>query len=240
VSPGELSELPAGVKGLVWLGMTGGVTAAFEAAVDACIGSRNLYGFYLVDEPDASAPTAANLMAEADYIHAHVPGAETFMMEQNLSSNTSQVFYYMPANTHIDLFGLDPYPVNTNVPNNLDYNIIPLAVSTAEADGIKQQAIVPVYQAFGGGGYSTYILPTAVQEQQILSTWGSLTPIGPSIMPIAGGRRRATRRSAMTRHCRPSSPHTMQVRRLRLQPCRSRIQPCRSQKEAEQSIWASA
>ena len=81
VSGGELSSLPAGVKGLVWLGMTGGVTAAFEAAVNACIGSPNLYGFYLVDEPDASATTAANLMVEADYIHAHVPGAETFMME---------------------------------------------------------------------------------------------------------------------------------------------------------------
>src|SRR5207253_3026636 len=36
--------------------------------------------------------------------------------------------------------------------------------------------IVPVYQAFGGGGYSAWILPTATQEQQILSTWGALVP----------------------------------------------------------------
>jgi hypothetical protein len=35
---------------------------------------------------------------------------------------------------------------------------------------------VPVYQAFGGGGYSDWILPTPAQEQQILSTWGSVVP----------------------------------------------------------------
>jgi hypothetical protein len=148
-SASELSELPAGVKALVWLGMTGGVTASFESAVTSFIGQSNVYGFYLADEPDAG--LAANLKAESDWIHANFPGVKTFMVEQNLGSNTSPVFAYTPANTDIDLFGLDPYPVQTNVPNNLDYGIIPLAVSVAEADGIPQSAIVPIYQAFGGG-----------------------------------------------------------------------------------------
>ncbi len=171
-----LNYLPAGIKGLVYVGMTDGVTAAFTALVDACKGNPNLYGFYLADEPDASATTAANLKAEADYIHANLPGAETFMVEQNLSSNTTPSYYYTPANTDIDLFGLDPYPVQTNVPNNLDYNIIPLAVAEAEKVGIPLADIVPTYQAFGGGGYSTYILPTAAQEEQILATWASVVP----------------------------------------------------------------
>ncbi len=171
-----LNYLPTGVKGLVYVGMTDGVTAAFTALVDACKGNPNLYGFYLADEPGASATTAANLMAEADYIHANLPGAKTFMVEQNLSSNTTPNYYYTPANTHIDLFGIDPYPVQTNVPNNLDYNIIPLAVAEAEKVGIPLADLVPVYQAFGGGGYSTYILPTAAQEQQILTTWASAVP----------------------------------------------------------------
>ncbi len=171
-----LNYLPAGVKGLVYVGMTDGVTAAFKALVDACKGNPNLYGFYLADEPGASATIAANLKAEADYIHANLPGAKTFMVEQNLSSNTTPSYYYTPANTHIDLFGLDPYPVQTNVPNNLDYNIIPLAVAEAEKVGIPLADIVPVYQAFGGGGYSTYILPTAAQEEQILATWASVVP----------------------------------------------------------------
>lgn len=173
-SAAELNALPAGVKGLVWLGMTDGVTPAFIAAVQACIGNPNLYGFYLADEPAASPTIAANLKAEADYIKANVPGAVTFMVEQNLSSNTSPSYYYAPGNTDINLFGLDPYPVQTNVPNNLDYNIIPMAVTAAENAGVPLADIVPVYQAFGGGGSSTYILPTAAQEQQILATWASV------------------------------------------------------------------
>jgi Bacterial Ig-like domain len=171
-----LSYLPSGVEGLAYLGMTGGLTASFEAAIDSYIGASNLFGIYIADEPDPSSAPAANLKAEADYIHATLPGVKTFMVEQNLSSNTSPVYAYTPANTDIDLFGLDPYPIQTNVPNNLDYAIIPLDVSVAEADGIPLQDIVPIYQAFGGGQYSTYILPTAAQEQQILSTWGSVVP----------------------------------------------------------------
>jgi hypothetical protein len=175
-SADELNALPAGVKGLVWLGMTDGVTPTFIAAVTACIGNPNLYGFYLADEPDGSAIIAANLKAEADYIKANAPGAITYITEQNLSSDTSPTFYYTPANTDIDLFGLDPYPVNTNVPNSLDYTIIPAAVAAAQTAGIPLADIVPVYQAFGGGSYSTYILPTAEQEQQILATWASVVP----------------------------------------------------------------
>jgi hypothetical protein len=62
------------------------------------------------------------------------------------------------------------------VPNNHDLNIIPLAVQAAESIGIPQKDLVPVYQAFGGGGYASWILPTAAQEQAILSEWGSVLP----------------------------------------------------------------
>jgi hypothetical protein len=50
-------------------------------------------------------------------------------------------------------------------------------VSAAESQGIPLADIVPVYQAFGGGGFSSWILPTAAQEQIIISIWGSLVPI---------------------------------------------------------------
>src|SRR5207342_2877373 len=78
------------------------------------------------------------------------------------------------ANTHIDLFGLDPYPIRPQFANGANYNVIPLAVSAAEAAGISLSQIVPVYQAFGDG--VSYTLPTASQEQQILATWGSVVP----------------------------------------------------------------
>ena len=58
----------------------------------------------------------------------------------------------------------------------MNYNVIPDAVSAAEATGITLSQIVPVYQAFGGGQYTSYTMPTASQEQQLLSTWGSIVP----------------------------------------------------------------
>ena len=74
------------------------------------------------------------------------------MVEENASGNLTPQYYYTPANTDVDLFGIDPYPVQTNVPNNY-YDIIPLAVQLAELIGIPQQDLVPTYQAFGGASY---------------------------------------------------------------------------------------
>jgi hypothetical protein len=170
-SVSELNALPPGVKGLVYLGLTNGADANFQATVSAFKNNPNLYGFYIADEPGGG--LAANLKAESDWIHANVPGAKTFIIEQNLSSDTNPDFVYNPANTDIDLFGLDPYPIKAS---GVDYSIIPTAVSAAEGAGIPLADIVPVYQAFGGGGYSEWTLPTPAQETEILSTWGGSVP----------------------------------------------------------------
>src|SRR5436309_11819642 len=55
------------------------------------------------------------------------------------------------------------------------------AVAAAQTAGIPIGSMVPVYKAFGGGGWSDdgggqYTLPTASQEQQIMSTWAPLVP----------------------------------------------------------------
>lgn len=180
-----LNALPAGVKGLVYLGMVNGADATFQATVSQYIGNPKLYGFYLVDEPDPTGQygtyaSAANLKAESDWIHAHVPGAKTFIVLMNMGSDTNPSYAntYNPANTDIDLFGLDPYPVQSQFSGGIDLNIIPAAVKAAEAAGIPQSQLVPVYQAFGGGTgvYAGYTMPTATQEQEILNTWGSVLP----------------------------------------------------------------
>jgi hypothetical protein len=199
--------------------MTGGVTASFEAAVTPFIGSSQVYGFYLADEPSPSAATAANLKAESDWIHANDPGAKTFIVEENSSGNLTPQYYYTPANTDIDLFGLDPYPVQTNVPNNYDLNIIQLAVQSAESIGIPQQDLVPVYQAFGGGSYASYILPTAAQEQAILSEWGSVLPNPAFDYAYSWGAR-----SAKIQPSNKSLPPTIMAGRQRNRPLRSSLQ----------------
>jgi PKD repeat protein len=181
-SVSAVNSLPQGSKGLVWLGMGDGVTSAFLAAMEPFIGQSNVYGFYLVDEPDPTGKystlvTPANLKAESDWIHANVPGAKTFIVLMNMgTTDTSPTFMntYNSSNTDIDLFGLDPYPCQTAL-GGCNFNVIKAYVTAAEAWGITQQQIVPVYQAFGGG-YPSYVVPTVSEEEEILSVWGSLVP----------------------------------------------------------------
>jgi hypothetical protein len=74
-----------------------------------------------MDEPDPTGRystlcPAANLKAEADWIHANDPGVKTFIIMMNLSSSKTPSFAnsYNPANTDIDLFGLDRTPAEQN------------------------------------------------------------------------------------------------------------------------------
>jgi hypothetical protein len=182
--PDQLNSLPAGVKGLVWLGLCNGADSNFIATVRPYIGNPKLFGFYLMDEPYPTSCPASNLKAEADWIHANVPGALTFIVLDNMGTPISPNYTntYNSANTDIDLFGLDPYPCqNSYYIQGCNYSIIPSAVAAAKAAGIAASQIVPVYQAFGAGNstdpdYTHYLLPTTAQEEQLLATWASVVP----------------------------------------------------------------
>ena len=184
-SKSELDSLPAGVRGLVWLGDCGGATAGFRSAVDAFAGDPKLFGFYVIDDALPSACPAANLLAEDNWIHAHVPGARTFAILENLRRNTSPGFAgsYTPSNSGLDLIGVDPYPVRSEL-SDPHYAEIGMYVRAAEAQGWPRQSIVPVYQTFGSGAYSDdasghWVLPTAAQEDQILAQWAAVVPAPP-------------------------------------------------------------
>ncbi|MET4797470.1 calcium-binding protein [Bradyrhizobium sp. LB11.1] len=186
-SVSELNALPAGVQGMVYLDQGSGVTQSFIDAVKAYIGNPKVYGFYLKDEPDPTGQyntlvTAANLKAESDYIHANVPGAKTFitMMNMGSSENPTYANTYNPTSTHIDLFGIDPYPVRSDM-STVDYSMIDKAVAAAESAGISADHIVPVFQTFGGGNWADdsgghYVMPTAAQEQTMLAHWAAAVP----------------------------------------------------------------
>jgi len=183
----ELNQLPNGVQGLVWLDQYSGVTQDFIDQVTPFIGNPKAYGFYLVDEPDPTGQwgvqaSAADLKAESDWIHSHDPGAKTFtvLMNMGTSDNPDYTNTYTPENTHIDLFGLDWYPVWSDH-LTVDYSTIDKYVAAATAAGIPVDQIVPVYQAFGGGNWATetgsqIVMPTAAQEQQMIDHWASLVP----------------------------------------------------------------
>lgn len=181
-SRAELDALPAGVLGMAYLSGCGGADAALRAEVDAYAGDARLFGYYLQDEPDPATCAPATLAAESGYIHAHQPGRRTFLLVQNLSSSKtpSYVGGYNPANTGVDLFGIDPYPCRSEL-NGCDMPMIGTYVAAAERFGIPESAIVPVYQSFGGGawiddGGGHYLMPTAAQEVQMMSDWQRLVP----------------------------------------------------------------
>jgi hypothetical protein len=176
----QLNGLPTGVLGLVWLGYCGGADSTFHAKVAPFIGKARTFGFYMMDEPDPGTCLQANLKAECDWIHRYMPGARTFALLENRGSSNSPTFAnsYMPGTSGLDLIGLDPYPVRSNLPSP-DYAEIARYVQAAEAVGWPQSALVPVFQAFGGGnwrGGATWRLPTPAQEQQILDLWASVLP----------------------------------------------------------------
>jgi hypothetical protein len=183
----QVNALDAGVKGLVWVGQCNGVDKRFLATVRPFIGNPRVFGFYLMDDPDPrgivegnlSRPRckAEDLKAESDWIHANMPGAKTFIVPMNMASSKTPSYEhtYNPANTNIDLFGIPPYPCRTES-GNCDYDMIDRYILAAEAAGIPRARIVPIYQAFGGGGWvddyqGLFTTPTVDQECHILSRW---------------------------------------------------------------------
>jgi hypothetical protein len=194
------------VRVLVWVGLCGGVDEAFIRIVNASAGTPNLFGFYLMDDPDSrpSAPATnaahacpvANLRAEADWIHAHVPGARTVIVIMNLGDANHPRFQdsYEPARSHIDLFGLAAYPCRTEL-KGCDHGIIDRYVAAAAEAGIPVDRIVPIYQAFGGGGWKTdtgghYALPTVQQATEIVARWHRLVPDPEMDMAYSWGAQR--------------------------------------------------
>lgn len=204
-SASALSWIPSGVKGLAWLGLCNGADTNFKATVDGYKANaaqyHNLYGFYVMDDPDptgkwATQCTAAHLKEEADYIHAAIPGAVAFIVPMNLSSSSSPTFdpgggipVYSQANTHMDAFGLDAFPCRSTFGNfdpvtghaSCHLDMINGYYNAARSIGIPQSAIVPIYQTFGLGTWGEdtggqYAVPTVDQENQILARWASLTP----------------------------------------------------------------
>jgi hypothetical protein len=181
-SVGQLDSLPQGVRGLVWVGLCQGVDPTFTSTVGPFVGNAKVFGFYLMDDPDPTGKyhpqcAASHLKAESDWIHAHAPGTKTFILLLNLGSDTAPNYSssYSPANSHIDLYGVDPYPCTKQF-KGCNYRTIGTRVSVAKASGIKTNQIVPVYQTFGGGRYRAWLLPTANEEVRLLATWRSFVP----------------------------------------------------------------
>jgi hypothetical protein len=177
-SRSEADSLPAGVVGLIYTDGCSGATAGLKSAVGTGADPK-VFGVYLADEPSPGSCPPAQLRAASDWIHTNAPGVRTFIILLNEGPDSSPSYPdgYTPAGSHLDLYGLDPYPCRS------DAEVLPCAyaeitnsVTAAKTAGIPIAQIVPVYQAFGGYSGGTWVLPTATQESTILDRWGAMVP----------------------------------------------------------------
>lgn len=188
-SAAYMPYLPPGVKALVYLGYSSGNDATFRALVGAYdTYQTSVAGFYVVDDPTTCDDTTSdNLKAETTYIYSHYaalnhPGVLTYMtLENTAASPLAPVFCakFSPALTGIEYYGINGYPVRSD---SYGYNlaIVDAYINEGVNIGIAKNQMVPEYQVFGGGGYSTWVFPTLVQERAIQNRWaadGVTTPL---------------------------------------------------------------
>lgn len=183
----QLASLPDGVMGLVWIGECSGVTPHFQDIVNAVVDHPKLFGFYLMDDPDPTGRwrplcKASDLKVESDWIHERRRDALTFILLINLGSSTAPAFSaeYAPDNSHVDLFGVAPYPCRVSWAV-CELDMIDRFIAAALHSGIPLSRITPTYQAFGGGTWSSdggggYRMPTAAEMSSMLERWGQLVP----------------------------------------------------------------
>lgn len=167
-------------QGLYWTGLgrcpdpTSAAFQSFVNGVDAHATDSKILGYFVSDEPqDTSAACVAGLKAEVDAIHAANPNFKTMIVLTGSSPTVYTAF--RPAATDTDWIGIDPYPCNLTI-NGCDYTKIDQKVALAENNGIPQDDLVPVFQAFGD---SYYKMPSVWQTDKILQRWRADVPNPP-------------------------------------------------------------
>ncbi|WP_428493621.1 hypothetical protein [Rhodopila sp.] len=204
----EIKRLKPSELALVWVGRCGGVDKDFLRIVRPYARRRDLFGFFLMDDPDprlfaeirnpSHACASGNLRAEADWIHDNIPGAKTIIVLMNMATTVQPSFIntYEPANSHVDLFGLAAYPCRSSLPR-CDYGIIDRYVAAAVDAGISRDRIVPIYQTFGGGDWKTetgghYVCQPYNRLPTSCPAGASLFQLPKWTWPIVGACKKAT------------------------------------------------
>ena len=196
-----VDALPLGVLAMIWVGnldntnctTPGYSDARYQALVDALGNDPKVYAWYISDEPHPLTCTNAvsDIRARADYLHAHSSLEKAFIVVEDgygpCGNNLGCEYKALqPANTHVDLFGLDPFPCHYDSSGNpapCNYSLITARVNSALANGVPLGIIVPLFQTFGQEGRTIgsvyYRTPSTSELSTILSTWSAAVPKPP-------------------------------------------------------------
>jgi len=172
-SKSAADALPAGTKGLVWVGDYDNSTcgwqvsdASLQGQVSAMVGDAKVAGYFFSDEPNPyacpGAPAAHK--ARSSLLHTLDPGKLTVMVMDANSGNAtlSQIPLWLGA---ADYIGLDPYPCYQGKP--CDYAWIDQVITAADQAGLPYWGVA---QAFND---STWRWPTPDEESHMLSQWAA-------------------------------------------------------------------
>ncbi len=165
--------LPAGTRGLVWVGDYDNTSCSWEVS-DAALrseltaepGDAKVAGYFFSDEPDPHAcPNApAQHKARSGLIHLLDPGKPTVLLADSNSGQASldQMPLWKGA---ADYVALDPYPCYQHKPCN--YAWIDSIINAADKAGLSYWGVA---QAFSD---STWRWPTNAELTHMLSQWAA-------------------------------------------------------------------
>lgn len=167
----DADRLPAGTKGLVWVGDYDNSACAWEVSdaalkskLSAMAGDPKIVGYFFSDEPDPFAcPNApAEHQARSSLIHRLTPGKITVMVSDSNSGQRSldQIPRWVGA---ADYVGLNPYPCYRG--KRCNYSWITAIIRAANRARLSYWGVV---QAFAD---SEWRWPTPAEERHMLSQW---------------------------------------------------------------------
>lgn len=168
-SKDSADALPAGTKGLVWLGdyapnCTWEMSVAdLTAEVTSAIGDAKVAGYFFSDEPDPNCPNVdIEHKARSDLIHSLDPNKFTVMVADMNSGQDSldQIPLWKGA---ADYIGLDPYPCRPG--EACRYSWIREVIAAADAAGLRYWGVA---QAFNDDNWRW---PTPAEEGRMLTMW---------------------------------------------------------------------
>jgi hypothetical protein len=165
--------LPAGMKGLVWVGDYDNSTcnwqmsdATLTTKVKSMVGDPHVFGYFFSDEPYAEkCPSApAQHAARNALIKSIDPTATTVIVLNANGSAHRATFPLWKTPTHADFIGIDPYPFVKGKAN--DWSLVTKSVQAADTAGFRYWFVVQSFENY------EYRFPTAAELQTLLGMMG--------------------------------------------------------------------
>jgi IPT/TIG domain len=165
----EADALPAGMKGLVWVGDYDNTTcdwqvsdASLSATVQKMVGDPHVFGYFFSDEPYAeTCPNApAQHAARNALIKSIDPNATTVMLLNANGSSHRSVWPLWSTPTDADYIAIDPYPCLQGL--DCDWSLVTKSIQAADAAGFRYWIAVQSFADF------EYRFPTASELQYLL------------------------------------------------------------------------